>query len=393
MTRATLAELIPLEDRKLFAVATNDFFPLAPGNTWSYTATYDGRSATIRRAMASSPVFGKPTVRVEDKVTISGQSGALSRWYTGGSAGLKLYRQTSGETLGTVNIPSGLHTFGTVVGDVTPKSWSKVAIDATLNIPDYGTINVSGTDTGASTVRTLARLDLSGWVFTNVKETRIDHTQVMSKRVEGVDYTLTARTIEQAWLVGGIGMVKGAIDVSVNLAGGGESESETIRQSFTLSSATLLQSFALVKDGALRVGGSAGNDTIAVGYDTPTTLLAMRNGIGRVFSTTGISRIIVDGAAGNDTITIIKAGTFRTVVSGGTGNDYLTTGRGRDLLYGGDGNDTLVSGTAADTIYGDAGNDIINGLSGADSLNGGTGTDTTKLDSADVARIAIEVLV
>lgn len=392
MTRASLAELLPLEDRKLFAVAANDFFPLAPGNTWSYTSTYDGHSATIRRSMVSAPINGAATIRVEDKVTIGSQTGALSRWYANTKSGLKVYRQVSGDSTGTVDIPSGLPAYASVIGNVVGTSWSKVALNATLNAPG-GKIDASGTDTGASTVTTLSRLDQNGWVFTNVKKTRIDHTQVFSKRVEGVDYTLTARTIEQAWLVAGIGMVKGSLDLSATLAGGGESETESISQSMTLSSATLLQSFALVKDGALRVGGSAGNDTIAVGYDTENTLLAMRNGIGRVFSTSGISRIIVDGAAGNDTITVTKAGTFRTVVSGGAGNDYITTGRGRDLLYGGDGNDTLVSGTAADTIFGDNGNDVLNGLSGADSLNGGAGTDTTKADSADVARIAIEVLV
>jgi len=80
-----------------------------------------------------------------------------------------------------------------------------------------------------------------------------------------------------------------------------------------------------------------------------------------------ISRIVVFGYGGDDTITIdsnLKA--IPAYLYGGDGNDTLNAGAGNTLLDGGDGNDKLNGG---------AGNDLLVGGFGADTLSGGNGDD------------------
>lgn len=382
-----------LENRVLFAVASNDFFPLAPGETWSYAAEYEGQSATIKRTMVATGA----TVRVDDKTSVAGQTVVLSRSYSKPGGSLRLHQQVAsggGGIAGTVNMPTAMPVLTKAVGDVVGGSWSKLTLDAALSFPEVGTVKPAGSDTGRTTVTTLSRLDQDGWVFTNVKLANIDHTQTYTAKVAGTNYTLTARTIERAYLMAGVGMVKGSIDVSATLSGGGESETENVSQSFELDSSTLLQGFALVKNGALRIAGTSGNDQIGVGYDgTASKLLVVRNGIGRVFSTSGVYKIIVDAGAGDDVITITKAGRYRTLIVGGTGNDKITTGGGRDYLSGGTGNDSLYAGSSEDTLLGDAGNDYLDGQLGTDTLDGGADRDTAVRDTTDLSRVAVEVLV
>ena len=118
----------------------------------------------------------------------------------------------------------------------------------------------------------------------------------------------------------------------------------------------------------------------------------MRNGVGSRFSSAGITNLLIDVGAGNDTVGPLKLGRMRSTILGGKGNDYLTGGAGRDRIDGGDGNDTLVGGTGVDNLTGDAGDDVLNGNSGNDILDGGDGTDQAKNDPNDT-RISIEILV
>ncbi|PYG88397.1 Ca2+-binding RTX toxin-like protein [Ruminiclostridium sufflavum DSM 19573] len=55
------------------------------------------------------------------------------------------------------------------------------------------------------------------------------------------------------------------------------------------------------------------------------------------------------------------------IIDGQAGNDTITAGKGTDILMGGEGNDKL---------YGQDGNDILSGGSGTDYLEGGAGDDT-----------------
>jgi Ca2+-binding RTX toxin-like protein len=105
----------------------------------------------------------------------------------------------------------------------------------------------------------------------------------------------------------------------------------------------------------------------------------------------GLIQIIVDGGAGNDTIT---GGDGADRLSGGDGNDLLAGGRGNDALFGGAGDDTFVwnPGDGTDTLEGQAGHDamLFNGANVAENIDisaNGTRVRFTR----DVANIAMEL--
>ena len=82
--------------------------------------------------------------------------------------------------------------------------------------------------------------------------------------------------------------------------------------------------------------------------------------------TATVSRIDINGAAGND---ILTAGAYNDSLYGNAGDDALYGGAGNDTLYGGTGNDFMVGGAGDDTYYVDSQDDIC-----ADAP--GEGTDT-----------------
>jgi Ca2+-binding RTX toxin-like protein len=91
---------------------------------------------------------------------------------------------------------------------------------------------------------------------------------------------------------------------------------------------------------------------------------------------------IIDGGAGNDTITAgagddtVQGGAERDFITGGSGSDHLDGGADIDKLYGDDGNDVLVGGDGNDYLFGLNGNDMLIGGAGNDYLHGGNGSDT-----------------
>ena len=117
----------------------------------------------------------------------------------------------------------------------------------------------------------------------------------------------------------------------------------------------------------LTVNGEDGNDTIS----------AAGASLGGV-------RLLMDGGAGDDTITgssdgdTITGGDGDDMVSGGDGNDTLRGGLGNDVLAGGNGNDLVEGEDGNDTLQGDAGNDSLLGSFGNDNLTGGDGNDTAR---------------
>ncbi|WP_254277881.1 hypothetical protein [Halomonas sp. 3H] len=92
----------------------------------------------------------------------------------------------------------------------------------------------------------------------------------------------------------------------------------------------------------------------------------------------GISRILVRGGEGADTIDLSRVWDIDAEIHGGEGNDKIYLGGGNDLVYGGLGNDvidaTQNSGGGNNIIFGGRGDDIIHGGSGDDLIFGGTGT-------------------
>ena len=92
----------------------------------------------------------------------------------------------------------------------------------------------------------------------------------------------------------------------------------------------------------------------------------------------GVTKIVADGGAGNDTVTIQKGVNVTADLAGGDGDDRLFAGEGAAILHGGAGNDQLVGRSGADQIFGEDGDDTILAGAGNDIIDGGIGDDTMK---------------
>lgn len=140
-----------------------------------------------------------------------------------------------------------------------------------------------------------------------------------------------------------------------------------------LESRNLMAVTAKILFNNLFIDGSSGNDYINVTqadgrisvYGTQVT-----NGVYKTSSVSAsiVSRVFVNGYAGNDTIilstlykdTVVTAGIGNDMVYGGSANDYLDGGTGDDMLFGGAGNDRLLAGTSTyerNTLLGGTGFD------------------------------------
>jgi Ca2+-binding RTX toxin-like protein len=88
-------------------------------------------------------------------------------------------------------------------------------------------------------------------------------------------------------------------------------------------------------------------------------------------------RLVLNGAAGDDSMTSDPSVTTAMLLNGGVGADNLVGGSGPDVINGGDDNDALRGGPGGDRIVGDRGADIMAGNDGDDVLvwNNGDGSD------------------
>ena len=130
-----------------------------------------------------------------------------------------------------------------------------------------------------------------------------------------------------------------------------------------------------------QVNGTNSADTMVVG--ATGSALTVTAGASTLIVTGHLQNIIVDGLAGDDTITVGSVNTvgfLQLAVRGGDGNDILTAA-GADIgivrlsLNGDNGNDSLIGSNGGDTLDGGAGNDAANGGAGNDTIRGGTGSD------------------
>ncbi|HEY0606628.1 MAG TPA: calcium-binding protein, partial [Herpetosiphonaceae bacterium] len=169
-------------------------------------------------------------------------------------------------------------------------------------------------------------------------------------------------------------------------------------------------------DLVLKIGTNAGGRGIAEDEKNEEVLVRQLDAAGTRFAVSAFGayeevtiaaggRILGDGDAGNDVITLEPGAdangdpipfTARAVLSGGDGNDKIKSGDADDTLSGGAGNDNLNGRDGNDTINGDAGddvlsgeigNDTINGGADFDSLTGGPGADTLNGEAGDDALI------
>lgn len=117
------------------------------------------------------------------------------------------------------------------------------------------------------------------------------------------------------------------------------------------------------------------------------------DGYYQVFS--GVTKVVADGGAGDDTFDASRLSNVTLEFSGGAGNDTLIAGSGAAIfdggagddkldatkstqashLKGGAGDDNLIGGTAGDILEGEDGDDRLSGGGGNDRLDGGRGSD------------------
>lgn len=145
--------------------------------------------------------------------------------------------------------------------------------------------------------------------------------------------------------------------------------------------------FSVDKHGTLRISGSGGDDTIAIGIKNGDVRLDL-NGRQLVL-TRSVRRAVIYGGDGNDVINGSVGGHFADFspfpfyIDGGSGNDTLTGSNHGDTIYGGDGNDVLSGywNTNLPPVYldGGPGDDT---LTDGTVIHGGAGNDVATNDDS-----------
>jgi hypothetical protein len=128
----------------------------------------------------------------------------------------------------------------------------------------------------------------------------------------------------------------------------------------------------------LQITGSAKNDNITVTKTSAGLVIKNNNNWSRTRSG-HYCDIKIDGAAGDDKITVDAKVFTSNVIYGGDGNDTISAGSGNDSIYAGAGNDL---------VYGNRGEDTIVTVGGGnyDLVYGGKGMDSVWRDSAGKER-------
>jgi hypothetical protein len=148
---------------------------------------------------------------------------------------------------------------------------------------------------------------------------------------------------------------------------------------------------AAVVNGDLLVGGTGGNDTIAINpsKDGKSLVVTVNKATAATVPMANVTgRIVVHGLGGNDKIAVSPKVTIGADLYGDAGNDSLTGGAGDDVLIGGNGNDKLAGGVGRNILIGGVGADKLTGGTGDDLLVGGS--TAFELDPTGLANIRAE---
>ena len=130
-------------------------------------------------------------------------------------------------------------------------------------------------------------------------------------------------------------------------------------------------------EGAIRVKGTHGSDRIDIDQLKDGSVNVSINGKVRSFTPEQARHLVIEGGAGDDTITASENVNVPLYILGGRGSDTITGGSGDNYIRGGKGNDTIsVRGGGKNELFGDEGHDKITGGSGRDYIDGGQGSDT-----------------
>src|SRR5688572_3314834 len=131
-----------------------------------------------------------------------------------------------------------------------------------------------------------------------------------------------------------------------------------------------------LEGGILTVVGTSRGDSIEVQKRADDDEMRVElNGRETEFPLGSVTRIVINGLAGNDRIGYSgRDGRLDQpgALSGGDGNDVIEGGNGNDTISGGAGNDRIEGKTGNDRLAGGAGNDVIEGAGGDDVLKGGS---------------------
>lgn len=134
---------------------------------------------------------------------------------------------------------------------------------------------------------------------------------------------------------------------------------------------------ASLSNGVLTITGTEGNDFIEADLRDDGRFKVEINNREQNFTYSQITRIVVQGLGGNDSIEFNQRNliTIGAEVRAGDGRDTVEGTDARDTIYGGAGNDRLDGRSGSDIIYGESGHDYIEGKNGNDKLYGGSGND------------------
>jgi uncharacterized protein YkwD len=140
-------------------------------------------------------------------------------------------------------------------------------------------------------------------------------------------------------------------------------------------------------NGVLTVISDSASDMLAVNLSGASLVVA---GLNPSYPSASVTTIVLDGGAGNDTLTIGPGITQPCYLYGGAGNDVLTShSPANDWLFGGNGNDTLNGGPGDDVLFGGAGTDTFTDSQGANTVVQGSPTQTAGLDAVSSAIVTL----
>jgi cyclophilin family peptidyl-prolyl cis-trans isomerase len=136
--------------------------------------------------------------------------------------------------------------------------------------------------------------------------------------------------------------------------------------------------------GVLSIVGTVRDDTIDVEVNENGEVQVVMNGVmSGTFLLDDVKRLMIDGGAGQDEITINEDLAVPSKVIGGSGNDMLVGGGGDDVIRGGRGGDTVAGGGGDDKLRGNRGDDEITGGDGDDRIAGGRDDDDIDGEAGD----------
>src|SRR5258708_7555806 len=109
-------------------------------------------------------------------------------------------------------------------------------------------------------------------------------------------------------------------------------------------------------DGVLTANGTSGDDDLRLDLRSGEIIVTLNGAEDGRFNVDDVTAIVLNGNAGNDTLSI-GPNIIGARMNGDGGDDTLLGGNGDDVLDGGDGNDTVDGKEGSDLLIGGAGFD------------------------------------